>query len=188
MTYQFRPDIAALILDEVATGAGLKAVCEKLPVDRRTVQHWAAENPEFNRALQHARREGYEVWADEILSIGDEVEGSTDNATVQAARVRIDSRKWLLAKLNPERYGDKVELTGAGGRDLLAAAPETQIPRLMQVLAIMLPGMPNGELHSLATTMAGKLLRAPTSEIPQGPSHDEIEITPPGFRDGDRPH
>jgi hypothetical protein len=174
----YRPDVVALLLDQVATGAGLKAVCEKLPVDRRTVQHWAAEYPEFNRALQHARREGYEVWADEILSIGDEVEGCTDNATVQAARVRIDSRKWLLAKLNPERYGDRIEVTGAGGKDLLTA--EQQIPRLMQVLAVLLPGTANSELHQLASSMAAKLTQIEGPRPGQGQKtggngHDDEE-------------
>lgn len=36
-------------------------------------------------------------------------------------RLRVDTRKWLLAKLHPKKYGEKIsqELTGAGGKDLI---------------------------------------------------------------------
>jgi hypothetical protein len=62
----------------------------------------------------------------------------------------------LLSKLKPATYGEKVELTGKDGRDLLAS-PEAQIPRLMAILAILLPQAGNSELHEMATQMAGKL-------------------------------
>jgi hypothetical protein len=118
-----------------------------------------------------ARRDGYEHWADEILEISDHVLGSENPAEVQAARLAVDSRKWLLAKLHPEKYGDRVELTGKDGRDLLPASPEASIPRLMTVLAVLLPQMANNELHNLATTMAAKL---------GSPSLPAIEMEPNG--------
>ena len=104
-----------------------------------------------------ARSHGYEVWADEILSIAASVEGSQNPAAVNAARLAVDSRKWLLSKLHPEQYGERVELSGAGGRDLFPASPEAQIPRLMSVLSVLLPTTSHGELHALATSMARKL-------------------------------
>ena len=51
--------------------------------------------------------------ADEILSIADN--GKTDdNVIVQRDRLRIDSRKWLLAKLHPKKYGDKLDVAHTG--------------------------------------------------------------------------
>ena len=47
-------------------------------------------------------------------------------------------------------------VTGRDGRDLLAS-PEAQIPKLMAILAVLLPDSGNSELHGLATAMAGKL-------------------------------
>jgi len=48
--------------------------------------------------------------ADEILEIADN--GSNkDNTIVQRDRLRIDSRKWLLAKLHPKKYGDRIDVT-----------------------------------------------------------------------------
>jgi hypothetical protein len=157
MTTRFDPETAAAILDLVADGIGLKGACDRLGLARRSVRDWARTVPEFAAALRAARREGFEVWADEILSIGDEVAGCTDTARVQAARVRIDSRKWLLAKLRPEQFGDRVELTGQDGKDLIPQNTQAQIPRLMKVLAVLLPEAPNSELFDLATAMTNKL-------------------------------
>lgn len=38
--------------------------------------------------------------------------GENVNAAVAALRVQIDSLKWLLSKLAPKKYGDKIEHTG----------------------------------------------------------------------------
>jgi len=65
-----------------------------------------------------------DLMADEILSISDNVghdlvtlpDGRevVDNAVVQRDRLRVDSRKWLLAKLRPKKYGDKIDVTSDG--------------------------------------------------------------------------
>jgi len=65
-----------------------------------------------------------DMMADEILSISDNVghdlvilpDGRevVDNAVVQRDRLRVDSRKWLLAKLRPKKYGDQLDVTSGG--------------------------------------------------------------------------
>jgi hypothetical protein len=173
----YNPAAAAAVLELVAEGISLRGACDRLGLARRTVRGWAATVPEFTVALRSARREGFEVWADEILSIGDEVAGCTDTAQVQAARVRIDSRKWLLAKLHPEQYGDHIQLTGRGDRDLIpVTAPETAVPRLMSVLTVLLPGASNSELHNLASAMVEKVNSAgngPSPSLTFDPGDDD---------------
>lgn len=60
---------------------------------------------------------------DEILTIADSQENDvieTDNGqitnhnAINRNRLQIDSRKWMLGKLNPKKYGDKVDLTSGG--------------------------------------------------------------------------
>jgi hypothetical protein len=75
MTARYDPEMAAAILELVADGIGLKGACDRLGVARRSARDWSATVPEFAAALQAARREGFEVWADEILAIADEVAG-----------------------------------------------------------------------------------------------------------------
>jgi len=41
-----------------------------------------------------------------ILPDGREV---VDNAVIARDRLRVDARKWALSKMNPKKYGDKVE-------------------------------------------------------------------------------
>jgi len=57
---------------------------------------------------------------DEILTIADSQENDaieTDNGTItnhnaiNRNRLQIDSRKWMLGKLNPKKYGDKIDTT-----------------------------------------------------------------------------
>lgn len=71
-----------------------------------------------------------EHWSDEVIDISDD--GSNDwmernhgedkqstwtinGEHVQRSRLRVDTRKWLLSKLKPERYGDRVEHSGPQG-------------------------------------------------------------------------
>ncbi len=60
---------------------------------------------------------------EEILEIADDdnldVAGFNDDGIpivdgqhIQRAKLRIDSRKWMLGKLRPKKYGDKLEVTG----------------------------------------------------------------------------
>lgn len=34
----------------------------------------------------------------------------TDHDVIARARLRVDTRKWLLSKLQPKKYGDKMDL------------------------------------------------------------------------------
>ena len=34
-----------------------------------------------------------------------------NNAAVQRDRLKVDTRKWLLAKMHPKKYGDKIDMT-----------------------------------------------------------------------------
>lgn len=66
--------------------------------------------------------------ADEIIDLADDgtndyVERQGRNGVfvalaeehVRRSQLRIDARKWLLSKLLPARFGDRVEHTGVGG-------------------------------------------------------------------------
>jgi hypothetical protein len=45
--------------------------------------------------------------------------GYADNALVQKQRLQVDSRKWLLSKMLPKIYGDKIELSGDASAPLI---------------------------------------------------------------------
>ena len=61
---------------------------------------------------------------EEILEIADESQNDiktledgrkvTDTEVVQRSRVRIDARKWVLGRMKPKKYGDKLDVTTKG--------------------------------------------------------------------------
>jgi hypothetical protein len=85
----------------------------------------------FREQYARAKLDAAETLAAEIVEISDDrgadstvatdKEGNprilADPVAVQRDRLRIDARKWYAAKLNPKKYGDKIqqEVTGADG-------------------------------------------------------------------------
>jgi hypothetical protein len=51
-----------------------------------------------------------EVIASETIDISD-----GDTSDVNRDRLRVDTRKWLLAKLHPKKYGEKIDVEHTGG-------------------------------------------------------------------------
>jgi hypothetical protein len=111
----------------VSDGASLRAIGEMPAMpSRRTMRGWQAKHPEFAAAYEAAVQFKVDGWADDMVDLADAVLGTENSAAVQAARLAIDTRKWLAAKLLPERFGDKLqaELTGKNGEALIPAPPE----------------------------------------------------------------
>lgn len=54
-----------------------------------------------------AKEIGFEVLADEIIDLAD-AEVNTDKDQLRRHQLMIDTRKWLLAKLQPRKYGERV--------------------------------------------------------------------------------
>lgn len=114
--------VAAEVCRRMAEGASLLSICreEGMP-PASTVREWVIDDRDgFAAHYTRARHMLAERWADEVLAIGDELppvapDGRIDGAAVQHQRLRVDSRKWLLSKVLPKLYGDRVALDHAGG-------------------------------------------------------------------------
>jgi hypothetical protein len=112
-------------------GLSLRTICaaDEMP-DRATVFYWLRRNNEFYVQYARARDVQAEVWADEINDIADDssndymtitVNGQekevVDHENIARARLRVDTRKWILSKVLPKKYGEKVqqEISGPDG-------------------------------------------------------------------------
>ena len=77
---------------------------------RKVVHEWVADDRGgFRDKYARAREAQAEYWASEIIEISDSVRKGATSEEVQAARLAVDSRKWVASKLLPKRYGDKLE-------------------------------------------------------------------------------
>ncbi len=97
--------LADEICRRISEGESLRAICREagMPSDG-TVRGWAREDRDgFGTCYRQARDLQLDFWADEILDIADEA-----NADPRDRQVRIDTRKWLMSKLAPRRYGDRL--------------------------------------------------------------------------------
>jgi hypothetical protein len=100
----YTPEIAREISDRMVDGNSLRAVCQQddMP-DEGTVYRWIARYPEFREIYAHARELQAMRWAEEVLTIADKT-----TLDPQDRRIRVDTRKWLLSKILPRVYGDKL--------------------------------------------------------------------------------
>lgn len=76
---------------------------------------WLSEHDEFRDKYAKATEARADSIFEEIFEIADNA--IPDAAEVAKARLRVDTRKWALARMNPRKYGDKVtnELVGKDG-------------------------------------------------------------------------
>lgn len=128
------------ILDRLTVGDTLNAICREYRETEpnfpsaATVRLWfVADQPAgFAHRYVRAREAQAEAWSDSILDLADATDRDTKTVTredgsqyevadhewMNRSRLRVDTRKWLMAKLHPTRYGEKLELSGNAERPL----------------------------------------------------------------------
>lgn len=105
------------VLAQMREGKSLRQSAEMAGVARQTFLDWVDKDQELAGQYAQARAAMIDKIADDIMTIADEDliptgEGKVDSAMVQKQRLRVDTRKWLLSKMAPKKYGDKLELSG----------------------------------------------------------------------------
>lgn len=123
----------AIICERLGLGESLRQICEDgdMP-SKSTVMRWLHDQQEFRDQYARAREAQAEHWAEEIIEISDDDshDAITDPESgitkqnsefIARSRLRVDTRKWLMARMAPKKYGDKItqEVTGADGSPLV---------------------------------------------------------------------
>ena len=85
----------------------------------RTIYDWMELNAEVSASIAHARDIGEEALLAGCLDIANAPTertqfGSYDGGHIQDKKLRIDTTLKLLAKWNPKKWGDKVDVTSGG--------------------------------------------------------------------------
>ena len=126
----YTQELADEICRRLAEGESLRSIARTsgFPAESR-IREWSldAAHP-FAAQYARARATGYQKMADEILEIADDSNGdlieradgvlTVDHEHIQRARLRVDTRKWILSKMLPKVYGDKFQVGGDGGAPL----------------------------------------------------------------------
>ena len=154
------------------TGMSLTKACSIVPASPSSSQilDWIVTEPALAEQYALAREAGYKLIADEILAIADEnfttveedvldeagspvmnadgyrlqrsIKVPLSNEGIARNRLRIDSRKWMLSKMLPKVYGDKIqtEHTGPNGGPV-------------QLTAVDMKNLSDDELESMTRMM-----------------------------------
>lgn len=116
------------IFKSMEDGASLRSALIEIKLSQTTFFSWIDNNEALLEQYARAREARTDKMADEILEIADSSEGDLyvddngdtkiDGNTVQRARTQIDARKWLMSKMSPKKYGDKLDIEQSGSLTL----------------------------------------------------------------------
>lgn len=122
----YSAELAVEICDRLAAGETLRGICrsEHIP-NAPTVRGWVVDNVDgFAERYARARSLGLDEMAEDMVDIADETSRDTvtdasgaDRANTEwitRSRLKVDTRKWLLSKLKPGMYGDKLAVEHSG--------------------------------------------------------------------------
>lgn len=94
---------------------------------------WLSKHDDFSEQYARAQSDRAAFLAEEILDISDDSTGdfielgegkiAPNSVAVARDKLKVDTRKWLMSKMAPKKYGDKIEQVHSGGVEL------TQITR-----------------------------------------------------------
>lgn len=136
---KYTPEQAVAICERIRKGEWLHKIAgtEGLPPEA-TLYRWLDDNEDFRELYARAREDRTDRMAAEMLEIADDSAEDTifvqdsdkdgegarevqNHEWINRSRLRVDARKWLMSKLAPKRYGDKItqEITGKDGAPLV---------------------------------------------------------------------
>ena len=125
----FSQEIVDRICERLADGESLRAICasEDMP-SRSMVFRWLAAHEAFRDQYARAREAQADAIFDDLLDIADdgrndwmercvegEVVGWKENGeSARRSALRVDARKWMLGKMQPKKYGEKLAVDHSG--------------------------------------------------------------------------
>lgn len=122
---KYSPEIADEICQRLSEGEPLRQICrdEHMPAWQK-IYEWMMKDEKLSGAIAHARDMGYDAMAEECLIIADTpqlgqaqvMDDKGSRITIEDMlghrKLQIETRLKLLAKFNPKKYGDKVQVSG----------------------------------------------------------------------------
>ena len=106
-----RERLLIAVFTRMKNGQSLMQACAAENVPESTIRYWADRDDDTSAEYARARGSLIDSHVNELLSISD------TEPDAARARVQIDTRKWIMSKLMPKKFGDKIqnEHTGQDG-------------------------------------------------------------------------
>jgi len=114
------------ICEKISEGMALRTILKSKDMpDSVTFYKWIDADKNKLKQYVRATSERHNSIFEDIMEIADnqykdviiteEGKEITNHNVINRARLRIDSRKWMLSKLEPKKYGEKLDLSSDDG-------------------------------------------------------------------------
>jgi len=146
----FTQALGDTICDRIADGESLRAICddEDMP-NKATVFRWLAAHEVFRDQYARAREAQADSLVDDMLPIADDARndwmvkqnadgeqiGWQENGdAIRRSQIRLETRKWIAARMQPKKYGDKLDLNHGGS---IAMTPTLIFEKINAVVGLL---------------------------------------------------
>ena len=115
-----KEEILNNIFNMIESGKSLRFALSQIPLSSSTFFIWIEGDPEKSKHYAYVTDIRTELKFESIEQDyseepqRDAETGRIDSAWVQLQRLKIDAKKWELSKLNPKKYGDKIQQEHSG--------------------------------------------------------------------------
>lgn len=117
-------NIVNKICDWIESGKSLRwCLTQEGTPSSREFYEWIDESEDFRKQYARATTIRADLVFDDILDIADSQEGDViivdgqekvNHDNINRARLRVDARKWMLSKMLPKKYGERLGLDHTG--------------------------------------------------------------------------
>jgi hypothetical protein len=116
---------------------------DHMPSDT-TIWNWLRRRDDFFAAYVRARAIGTEAGVEDLEKIAKDGSGDwielpdgrrvLDAEHVQRSKLRVETKKWALARYNPKRWGDRVDMHVTQDESVPSTMTDAQLERQMTAL------------------------------------------------------
>ena len=136
-----REQLAELVPEYMANGMSMRQSCIKAGLTAQTFLRAVDDSPALAERYAQARGALLDAMVDQILTLADAPvptldNGATDPGMVRQRQLQIDARRWVLSKLAPSKYGDRLDVSVSDTRISISGALAAAQARLVDVVDV----------------------------------------------------
>lgn len=132
------------ICADIESGLSVRDAAKNEGISAGLVMKWKKQYASFSERYARACEIRTQLFAEDLLNaVQDAHQASADPETathkINACKLEIDTKKWLLSKLLPKQYGDRTQmvLEQPNARDVLPSHTAEEDAAFMRMLADM---------------------------------------------------
>ena len=148
-----RDELAELVPQFMSDGLSMRQACIKAGMTAQTFLRAVDASPGLAERYAQARTALLDAMVDQILTLADAPvplldNGATDPGLVRQRQLQIDARRWVLSKLAPNKYGDRLDVSVSDNRISITGALQAAQSRLLDVVDVTPRALPSASSAS----------------------------------------